>query len=34
MDLTLPPLVTTLDRAAGLNHRRVKARSLFIAHSR
>ena len=28
--LDLPPLVATLDRAAGLDHRRVKARSLFI----
>jgi protein-L-isoaspartate O-methyltransferase len=28
--LDLPPLVATLDHAAGLNHRRVKARSLFI----
>jgi hypothetical protein len=29
-----PPLVATLDDAAGLDHRRVKARSLFIARSR
>lgn len=29
--LDLPPLVAKFDAAAGLNHRRVKARSLFIA---
>jgi len=29
-----PPIVTLLDEAAGLDHRRVKARSLFIARSR
>jgi hypothetical protein len=34
IDLDLPPLVAMLDRAAGLDHRRVKARSLFIAGSR
>jgi predicted RNA methylase len=28
--LDLPPLVATLDKAAGLDHRRAKARSLFI----
>jgi SAM-dependent methyltransferase len=32
--LDLPPLVATLDKAAGLDHRRAKARTLFIAHSR
>ena len=32
--LDLPPIVATLDRAAGLDHRRLKARSLFIAGSR
>jgi hypothetical protein len=32
--LDLPPLVARLDSAAGLDHRRVKARSLFIASSR
>ncbi|MGH9346256.1 MAG: methyltransferase domain-containing protein [Vicinamibacterales bacterium] len=32
--LDRPPLVAQLDTAAGLNHRRVKARSLFIARSR
>jgi len=34
IELDLPPLVATLDRAARLDHRRVKARSLFIASSR
>ena len=29
-----PPLVATLDDAAGLDHRRVKARSLFIGRNR
>jgi Methyltransferase domain len=29
-----PPLVALLDEAAGLDHRRVKARSLFIARNR
>ena len=29
-----PPLVALLDDAAGLNHRRVKARSLFIGRNR
>jgi hypothetical protein len=28
--MALPPLVEKLDRAAGLNHREVKARSLFV----
>ena len=32
--LDLPRLVATLDRSAGLNHRRVKARSLFIHRAR
>jgi methylase of polypeptide subunit release factors len=32
--LDLPPLIAKFDAAAGLNHRRVKARSLFIARSR
>jgi tRNA/tmRNA/rRNA uracil-C5-methylase (TrmA/RlmC/RlmD family) len=32
--LDLPPLVAKFDAAAGLDHRRVKARSLFIASSR
>jgi hypothetical protein len=32
--LDLPPLVATLDRAAGLDHRRAKARSLFIPRLR
>jgi hypothetical protein len=29
-----PPIVALLDEAAGLDHRRVKARSLFIGRSR
>lgn len=32
--LDLPPIVAALDRAAGLDHRRMRARSLFIARSR
>ena len=32
--LELPPLVAKLDEAAGLNHREVKARSLFIGRSK
>jgi hypothetical protein len=32
--LELPPLVAKLDEAAGLNHRELKARSLFIGHSK
>ena len=31
--LDLPPLLATLDRAAGLNHTRLKARSLFVTGS-
>lgn len=34
LDVELPPLLKTLDRAAGLNHRQLKARSLFIGRSR
>ena len=34
IELDLPPLVAKLGAAAGLNHRRVKARSLFIARSK
>jgi hypothetical protein len=30
----LPPVVAKFSRAAGLNHREVKARSLFIARSK
>jgi hypothetical protein len=32
--LDLPELVAKLDLAAGLNHRQIKARSIFIARSR
>jgi SAM-dependent methyltransferase len=32
--LPLPPLVEKLDRAAGLNHRELKARSLFLGRRR
>jgi len=32
--LPLPPLVEKLDRAAGLNHRELKARSLFVSRRR
>jgi hypothetical protein len=32
--LDRPPLIAKLDLAAGLNHQRVKARSLFIENSR
>jgi SAM-dependent methyltransferase len=32
--LDLPPLVAKLDEAAGLNHREIKARSLFIGRSK
>jgi SAM-dependent methyltransferase len=34
IELDLPPLVAKLDDAAGLDHREVKARSLFIARSK
>jgi hypothetical protein len=34
LHLDLPPLLRMLDRAAGLDHREVKARSLFIARDR
>jgi SAM-dependent methyltransferase len=30
LPLDLPPIVATLDKAAGLDHRRVKARSLYL----
>jgi hypothetical protein len=34
LDPALPSVVATLSRAAGLDHRQVKARSMFIARSR
>jgi SAM-dependent methyltransferase len=33
LSLDLPPLVALLDKAAGLNHRQIKARSLFLRGS-
>jgi SAM-dependent methyltransferase len=31
--LDLPPLLALFDKAAGLNHREVKARSLYVGHA-
>ena len=33
-DVPLPSIVSRLDRAAGLDHRQLTARSLFVAHRR